>query len=235
MGLVSLGTRWYRMLNEPYEPGTQVIIWGRPETGLILLFGEGIYEGTTFVNGNYWPTVRLTDGREITVHQQGVSIGRADAVAQTCKRFSGDVIEWSLEAFLRGEKPSPTQRTIRTVTSTGGVDLPPPKTASDKVLFLKREIELAEKKKQLGQQIIDESNKVIAAKQEEIRQLSMSVIQEIAAVNPDIMKILAEQVAANLAAKKPEEQTTSESVTAAPAPVVSPIIVEDHHKLATED
>ncbi len=236
-------------MNEAYEIGTPVIIWGRPESGLILLFGEGRYEGNTFINGNYWPTVRLTNGREITVHQHGVAIGRAEAVAKTCKAFAGDVIEWDLDAYLRGEKPSSDQRRYQPNSVNGNTTaLPPPKTASDRVLYLKKEIELQEAKKKVALKVIEEADKIIEAKKKEIAEQSNAVINEISAVNPDFMKQLVEQVAAKLKAE-PEKPIVMadvvpvmQPVAASAPPIVARIVqqapdpeVIDHTKLATED
>lgn len=225
-------------MNDPYAPGTPVIVWGRPDDKLILLFGEGHYEGTTFFNGNYWPSVRLNSGREITVHQQGIAIGRTADVANTCKRFAGDVIEWDLDAYLRGERPSVEQRLKSGMTANGSnVAMPAPKTASDKVMLLKREIDLEENKKKLAAKMIEGCDVAIAAKKAEIQQLTQAVLNELVAVNPDIIRLVTEQVAAQLAAA----QKPIVDVPVAPGAVIvtrvtEPINVdEDHAKLAVED
>lgn len=232
-----------------FQPGTPVIIWGRPESNLILLFGEGHYEGTTFFNGNYWPTVRLANGREVTVHQVGISIGRADAVARTCKSFEGDVIEWDLDAFLRGEKPTAEQRRHMPMTNNNTNSMPPPKTASDRVLYLKKEIELQRAKIKVAEKCITDANAIIAAKEKEIAESTQSVLSELASVNPNFLQTIVEQVAAKLKAEpeKPIVMADLVPVTqpvAAPAPAPSVVrIVQpqtdpvevDHTKLATED
>ena len=155
------------MLPNEFAQGAEVIIWGRPETDLLLLFGEGRYAGSTFVNGNYYPTIKLVDGREVTVHQSGVWVGSKDAVVRQCKAFTGDVISWDLQRFLQGEKPTREQRVKSTMSGTTGTNnaaLPPPKTATDKLMYLKREIALEESKKRLAQQMIDAANEVIKVK-----------------------------------------------------------------------
>lgn len=231
------------MMNDGYEPGTQVIIWGRPETSLILLFGEGRYEGMTFINGNYWPTVRLQNGREITVHYQGVSIGKADAVAATCSRFAGDVIEWDLEAFLRGEKPSAEQR-LKSAPATNGTTtnaLPPPKTASDKVMYLKREIDVEESKKKLAEKVIIDCDAKIAEKKKEIEALSNSVLSELIAVDPNLLDKIAALAAERVKPYSPPPLSPAEMLrpiggpVSTPEPEPAPAPEVDHHKLATED
>lgn len=233
------------MLSEPFPIGAQVIIWGRPEQNLILLFGEGRYEGTTFINGNYWPTVRLMNGREITVHQQGISIGHADQVAATCKRFQGDVIEWDIDAFLRGEKPTVEQR-VKSVPGGTTSALPPPKTATDKVMYLKQEIEAQENKKKVAQKVIEDADKIIAQKRKEIADMSQTVLTELAAVNPDILKMLAAQVAEQMKKGEAPQTMAPETPVTVPQPappvvarIVQPVQQEvvdvDHAKMATED
>lgn len=238
------------MVNEPFAPGTEVIVWGRPETNLILLFGEGRYEGTTYINGNYWPTIRLNNGRELTVHQQGILIGRAEAVGKSCKAFPGDVIEWDLDAFLRGEKPTVEQR-VKSAPNGNSSALPPPKTATDKVMFLKQEIEMQENKKKVAEKVIADADAIIAAKRKEIGDTTQAVLAELANVNPDILKLLAAQVAEQMKNAPPQSPAPTLSAEDMLRPIggppASPVVqravitqqpdqVEvDHTKLATED
>lgn len=236
------------MQNDAFPIGTQVIIWGRPETNLILLFGEGRYEGLTYVNGSYWPTIRLNNGREIVVHQQGVLVGQNEHVAATCQRFQGDVIEWDLDAYLRGEKPSAEQRVKSTPNSSAA--LPPPKTATDKVMYLKREIEMQEAKIKVAEKVIEDAKKIITDKRKEIGDMTQTVLNELATVNPGVLEMLAQQVADKLKAgqpafEPPRVMADPLNVTvpvAAPPPVVVPVTKQDEAKIeqdsiknATED
>ncbi len=233
-------------MSNPFPIGTQVFIWGRPRSNLILLFGEGTYEGNTFINGNYWPTIRLNNGREITVHQQGISIGAAEAVAKTCKNFGGTVAEWDIDAYLRGELPNVADVTTQQ-TNGQNAAMPPPKTASDRVLYTKREIEMQRAKIKVAEKVIEDAKRIIVEKEKEIADQTQSVLSEIASVNPDFLKTLVDQVAAKLKAEPEKPIVMSDlvpvsvSVAAAP-PVVARIVqpqqdpVEvDHTKLATED
>lgn len=235
-------------MRDPFAIGTQVIVWGRPEANLILLFGEGRYEGVNFINSQYWPVVRLTNGREITVHQAGIEVGRADIVAESCKKFAGDVIEWDLDDYLRGNKPSVEQR-VKSGPSGSLTALPPPKTATDKVMFIKQEIEMQENKIKVAEKVIAEARAAIDAKKKEIGDMTQTVLTELSAMNPDLLKMIAAQVAEQMKTTAappvvaPEVPVTM--VIAAP-PVVTPVVARivqppsasevDHHTtLATED
>jgi len=215
-------------MNNPPEIGSRCIVWARPEASLILLFGEGSYEGTQFVNGNYWPVIKLDDGREIVVHQHGISVGIATQVADQCKRFKGDVCQWDLDRYLHGERPNADQRTYQS-TSTNGVtnNMPAPKTASDRVLYIKKEIELQEAKIKVAEKVITDARAIIAAKKKEISDQTQSVISELSAVNPDFMKQLVANVAAQLQTGAPavEAPRTMGEMQPVTQPVAPPVVV----------
>lgn len=176
--------------------GMQVIVWARPEPDLILLFGEGTFDGTNVVNGNQYPVIKFANGREMTCHYQGVEVGRKDAVVKTCQSFSGDIMEWDIEAYLAGKKPERAQRAAAAVAS--GQPMAEPKTVTDKLLYMRREIELEEAKIVMGQKVIDDAKAVIAAKRDAMRTIKQQVLDELAKIEdgplPETVKVEAPKV-----------------------------------------
>lgn len=188
------------MLANTFPVGTEVILWARIADNVILLFGEGVYEGTTYLNGGMAPVVRLSNGKEAVMHYQGVVAGRKEAVAQTCRTFQGAVMEWDLDAFLKGQRPSPEQiaRHLPAGAQAAPAKLPEPKTVTDRLLFLKREIELEENKKKVFLQGIDAADKVISAKRAEMKELKDAVLKELADIDgvPAFAQVVARETKA---------------------------------------
>jgi len=170
---------------------------------VLLLMGEGIFEGYNFINGQQFPVVKLTDGREVTVHQQGVYVGTKDSVVRTCATFPGVKIAFDIEAYINGKRPSNDDiARLSKSPSAKLAELPEPKTHTDKMMYLKREIELEENKKKMFQQQIEECDKKIATKRAEAAALKSAVIKELedldatpVAVKPEVTTVVTQEVA----------------------------------------
>jgi len=208
--------------------GTQVFIWGRPEQNLILLFGEGVYEGVNHINGNNWPVIRLLNGQEYTIHYQGVWVGEKGAVERQCKQFKGDVLEFDLTEYLNGRRPTIDQRT-KTAAVNGAVNLPEPKTATDRLLYLKREIDLEQSKIKLHEQAIAAATDLISKKRAEMAAIKGEVLKELSALDdvpPEVILAAAEKIRAQQALnEQPKREQKHEALLAA----------DDAYKMATED
>ena len=193
------------MVNLPV--GTEVILWGRLQENVILLFGEGLYEGDNFVNGQMWPVIKLTDGREITIHQQGIAIGRKEAVAQTCRTFGGAVVHFDVGEYIAGKRP--TQDVIASHMPNGAArglagPEPEPKTMTDRLMKLKREIDYEESKKTAARSLIEASDKVISAKRAEMVGIKEAVMKELAAIDGLVASPQEVPVVATVVAQVPD-------------------------------
>ena len=176
--------------------GVAVIVWARPRTDVILLLGEGFYEGDNYINGALFPVVKLLDGREVTVHQQGIAVGDKNDVAKTCKAFKGVVRQFDIADYLNGQRPPMEELTAQLATRTASnpmESLPEPKTLTDKLMHLKREVEYEESKKVAAQAVIDAANKVIAGKKAEMGSLKAAVQKELDAIDDVPAVVLAPQ------------------------------------------
>jgi hypothetical protein len=226
-------------MSNPIPFGSHVIVWGRPDEKTILLFGEGTYEADTHIHGKACPTIRLSNGREVTLHYKDVWVAPAASVRTTCEVFkrehNGLVLEWDLERYLRGERP---------VSASGvPVGAPAPKTSSDKVGYLKAEIDVEQNKIALYRKLIVDGEAKIKTKKDEIKRLTTDVLKEIAAVDPDFL----DSLAAQLEARKAGGAVTIEPPPLAPPPQVQAIAItvrppvadeaseRDHTALAVED
>lgn len=170
-------------LNMPREAinvGQRVFLWARPDETLVLLLAEGAYAGNDFTTGRALPVVKLDDGREIVVTHSGIAVGRAEVVAKTVQGLhdTHDIMQWSIDDYLRGKLPDPARRT-KTPAGATAPQLPAPKSMSDRVLNLKKEIEYQEGKKKLWQKQIDEADNLIKTKRAEIRTLRDAVMKEL--------------------------------------------------------
>lgn len=183
--------------------GTEVIIWTRMREDVVVLLGEGVYEGVNYIHGQPFPVVKLVDGREATIHQSGIAVGTKDSVARTCAAFPGVKIAFDFAAYVSGKRP--TEEEIARLSQTSGakaVQLPEPKTVTDRLMYLKKEIELEENKKKMFQQQIDECDKKIVAKKQEALALRDSVMKEL-----ESLGITGATVAAAPAVVEPVEPT----------------------------
>lgn len=214
-----------------YPPvGTPVFVWGRPAHDLILLFGEGTYEGLNYINTMNCPIVRLTDGREWTIHYPGVWVGERANVKAQCEKFKGDVIEWDLQAYLRNELPSRERRAESAVASGRAPTVEaPPKTVTDKLLHLKREIDVEQSKIKVYEAAIETSRKLIESKRADaaaIKDLVLAELSSLDDVPPEAILAAAERIKAQQASVKP---------TVEPEASIEPTTRDEFHKLATED
>lgn len=179
--------------------GSDVILWTRTADNVILLLGEGRYEEDNYFNGNQYPVVKFNDGRELTVHYQGISMGRREAVAATCKTFKGTVLAWDIEDYIAGKRPAKqdtySAQQGNSTLPTNGEPLPEPKTMTDKLMRLKSEIDYEESKKKMASEMIAIADKNIAAKRQEMANIKSAVLAELAAVDG----IVAEPVVAKAA------------------------------------
>jgi hypothetical protein len=206
--------------------GSEVIVWARMREDVLLLFGEGVYEGMNYVNGQAFPVVKFNDGREVTMHYQGVFVGTKDSVARTCSTFPGVKIAFDLEPYLRGKRP--TEEEISRLSQSSGnakpAQLPEPKTLTDKAMNLKREIEYEENKRKMYVAQIEECEKKIAAKRAEISSIKAAVLKEL------------EDIDASIPAA-PQVTIAHETTTAMPAaiPLVAPAPVETYQPEPARD
>lgn len=188
-------------MNDPFPLGSDVIIWVRPKDKLIVLLGEGKYDGLNLINGGYYPVVKFYDGREITIHQSGISVGEAKAVAITCNKFKkdkGTIVEFDLNRWVNGERPeevkveTPSNLSTLSTTNAAPSNSGEAKTATDKLLMLKQEITYEESKKKMFQQSIDECDKAILAKRTVMASIKDTVMKELAEIEnivvPETMK-----------------------------------------------
>lgn len=232
-----------------FAMGTPVFIWARPEEDLILLMGDGVYDGMNYLNGQAFPVVKLVDGREVTVHTGGVYVGEKNSVQQTCAKYKGkvDVVAWDIELYMSGKRPAREQRAISTVVL--GVDgvassapqdpEAPPKTPSDHVILLKKKIAYEQMKIAAAEAAIKQSNANVNEYKATIAALRESVLKEFA----DLDNIPAEDIAAaaaKLNAVPDPTKVTPVAIPIAPAGAtrVSQNNVptdDEHHRLAVED
>lgn len=162
--------------------GMDVFIWSRPDHDLILLLGEGTFEGMNYINGNNFPIVKLANGKEITAHYVGVEVSSKESVQRVCKAFAGDVIQWDIDAYLAGRRPTREQRVKSTPSNTVN-QLATPKTATDRLMYLKREIEIEQSKISIAQTMIDASNELIAQKRLDMTAIKKAVLDELQALD----------------------------------------------------
>ena len=213
-----------------FPQGTRVMLWGRASEDCILLFGEGTYEGDNFVNGSLFPIVKLDDGGEITVHTKGVSVGRQEAVAATCRAFAGAVMRYDLNAFVNGKRPN-LDDIKSNLPSRGGMKPPlseaEPKTMTDRLEQIKRKIDYELAKAKLFQEGINAANKAIAVLRSEGAAIKTKVLIELA--NFDDVAPSAVEVAP-VAVPLPAEVAVPP-----PPPLNSDAFLAEANRLAIED
>ena len=216
--------------------GTPVFLWARPLSDLILLMGDGTYDGMNHINGTACPVVKLLDGREITVHFTGVYVGTKVDVSKTCGEFKakgGDVLEWGIDQFLKGKLPTREQRVASGVTGVAeSVALvAAPKTYTDKLVLLRREIEVEKLKIEAANTVIASATKAIEEKRAQMAAMKDEVLREFSELeNIPEATILA---AAERIKAKTVVAASAALLHAVPAP---PLPSDDEHfKLATED
>lgn len=160
--------------------GTEVIVWARPKETLILLLAEGVFAGTTYLNGTNVPVVRLTNGQEMLVYGAGAFIGRKESVAATCKAFKGSVVEWSMHDYLNGKIPSHEEMVRQQAANPNGTpSLEQPKTVTDKLLYMKAQNELDEAKIAMYEKQIHGLKDGIAARRKEAQTMAAEVQNEL--------------------------------------------------------
>lgn len=217
--------------------GTPVFIWARPEKDLLLLLGEGTYEGFNQYTYPPSPVVKLDSGEEVSVHYNGANIGEKHAVKAQCAKFKGDIIQWDIDRYRRGELPPIEHRKYSSASSqstatNNGAPLPLPKTATDKLLYLKREIAVEQLKIKAREAEIETSKKAIENKRAEIAVIKDAVLAELSSlddVSPEAILAAAERIKAAQRAEVMPPQVRTENSS------VVPESDDDFHKLATED
>lgn len=231
-----------QLTTQQLQIGTEVFIWGRPDQDLILVFGEGTYEGQNHFNGNSYPVVKLVDGRELTVHYQGVYVGEKSSVQRTLAKYGKniDVVEWDIQLYLEGKRPNREQR--GTPRTANGVPIPPgeeapAKTMTDKAFQLKRLIDYERAKIEAAKKMIADSERIIQDKQAEMAAIKNDVMKEFEAIG----ELSEEQILA--AAKRIEAERATKTTTQQQAPKSDAVqihqpgdtSVDAHHQMAIED
>lgn len=105
--------------------GDRVVLWTRPATDVVVILGEGTYQGTENVNSYDCPVVKLETGnkdldnpREIVVHYENVWVKQKDEADSILSTFDGqvrsiDIERWldpNFQTYFRSELGDPTAR-----------------------------------------------------------------------------------------------------------------------------
>lgn len=193
--------------------GEQVTLWTRPRTDLILVFGTGVYADNVMINGSYRPVITFDDKTEVTLMYPNVWCGAKASVDATIKKYSKEVtvVEWDLQRFLAGSLPDVD------AVPQGPQQKGDPKTATDKLLAMRAEIEYNVKKIEVFKKNIADCEGIINTKRSEMLALKNNIMKELDAIEQ--MGII------------PKEEQTE---TAVESTAVSNLPAEDEFRVAAE-
>lgn len=178
------------------DVGAEVLVWARPKAHVILVLGEGVYVGNVWFNAAHHPVVRFKNGTEATIHYQGVTLSERNAALKTIENFKGTTLSWNLQDFLNGKLPSDDEIRLANPAAAEAAQLaaPQPKTATDKLLAMKSEIERLEKKKVVYQMAMKEADDAIAGFRSEMATLKSSVLKELESIDAPSPVAIMQQV-----------------------------------------
>lgn len=212
--------------------GSAVTIWARPTADLILILGEGTYDGSTYFNMQEHPVVRLNDGRECTVHYEGVFVAHTDHVKATCQRFGGAVVNWDIEQYLAGKMPDVAQLRGKSGTPVNGAQLQPgepPTNATDQLLYYRRLNVLEEQKIEMFKKEIEKAEAKINENREKMTTIKSQVLAELEAIDKG------EAVKPVVAPVVHSRDSNGHDKPMLAAPEVQPLTVEQAQQLAEDD